>query len=138
MKTKKVNRYYCDFCGKGGCSAGHMKKHESRCTNNPNRECGMCLIDDEYTGEARQKPMAELVAIMPDKAIIGTPEYLNEETNVLVESAMASLREATEECPACMLAALRQSGWSGHVDFNFKKEMEFAMEQFQEERRGSY
>jgi len=42
MKTKKVNRYYCDFCNKSGCNSGHIKAHEKKCCKNPFRICEMC------------------------------------------------------------------------------------------------
>lgn len=42
MKTKKVNRYYCEHCPKSGCNAGHIKEHESKCCRNPGRVCKVC------------------------------------------------------------------------------------------------
>ena len=35
MKTKRVLRYYCDFCGRGGCGKYAMEVHEKYCTMNP-------------------------------------------------------------------------------------------------------
>lgn len=135
MRTKKVNRYYCDFCGRGGCAAGHMAKHEKRCTKNPNRECGVCLVSDEYTGEARQKPMPELVAVMPDITI---EVAQTDEGRALIDSGFEALNELTEGCPCCILAALRQSGWSGWVEFDFKGELKSHMEFLYSEQRGGY
>ncbi len=37
MKTKKVSRYYCDFCNKGKLSKPWMVKHERHCYKNPDR-----------------------------------------------------------------------------------------------------
>lgn len=64
MKTKKVNRYYCDYCGKSGGAAGHMRRHEERCMLNPQRICGMCRFAE--FAEFAPKPLAELVALLPD------------------------------------------------------------------------
>lgn len=113
MRRKMVWRYYCDFCRKGGCGGGSMKRHEGSCCRNPNRVCRMCVyggIGDE------QKPMPELI------------EALGNGTTQGVER----LRCAAQGCPACMLAAIIQSKLqrprvsdedSGFfVEFDFKKE----------------
>lgn len=44
MKTKKVNRYYCEHCKKSGCNAGHIKEHEIKCCRNPRRVCKVCGV----------------------------------------------------------------------------------------------
>lgn len=90
-----VWRYYCDFCKKAGCSKGHMVKHERRCTNNPNRVCGMCVLG-QIKGQA---PLAELIVIA------GRPETDHD-----------SLLAAAKGCPACALAAARQSSRGGVFD----------------------
>ena len=41
-----------------------------------------------------------------------------------VDACMPALREAAEGCPACMLAALRQSGCIGFAEFNWMEERE--------------
>ena len=126
MRTKKVNRYYCDFCKKAGCSAGHMRKHEAGCTNNPNRVCGMCRA-----GELSQEPMADLLACLPEcpdpsNELYGpeTPEgerYRNQ--IALLEDGMKKLRKLCQDCPACIAAALRQKGIPWFVPgFEFKAE----------------
>jgi len=79
-------RYYCDHCAKVGGSAYHMARHEAGCTANPRRTCGFC-------GSTR--PVAELVAVLEGPA----PDW---------RAGMAALRMAVQECPACMLAAIRQ------------------------------
>lgn len=128
MRTKKVNRYYCDFCKKSGGSAGHIVKHEKACTNNPNRVCGICAIAG-YPLDMVQQPLADLMALLPDqdsREVDSMGEYfewLLQATN----DALPKLREATSGCPACMLAALRQSGLLSSVSFDFKKEMESFM-----------
>lgn len=125
MKTKKVNRYYCDFCGKGGGAAGHMRRHEERCTLNPQRVCGMCSF-----AEFAPKPLAELVALLPD------PEHYEKHNDEFdydyydgldeaVELIWDDFKGAADDCPACMLAAIRQAGVSdgflnSHL-FDYKK-----------------
>lgn len=123
MRTRKVNRYWCDFCGKAGLSGSHMAKHEKHCTMNPNRECRVCKMV-----EANQKPIAVLVALLPD--ISGTPleeaAFLGfSDLELQLKNTLPKLREAAGNCPACILAALRQAKIpvpAAH-DFNFTEEM---------------
>ena len=125
MHKAKRWRYYCDFCKKAGGSGGHMARHEKHCTMNPDRECGVCF----NMLEIERKPMSELVALLPDGK-----GYLQEEQDEMIsygtlqkeaEKAMPALREATENCPACIMAALRQAGIPIPMveSFNFTKEM---------------
>ena len=100
-------RFYCEHCGKSSGSGGHLSRHEKRCTANPDRRCGMC-------GKG---------------GIVGLIEALGNGD----EDGLDRLREATDGCPACMLAAIRQSklqfydsGEDGdasfRVEFDFRKE----------------
>lgn len=73
-------RYTCEFCGRNGYSAGHMKKHETGCTRNPDRICGMCKA-----GGLVQADPAAMRAIL--------------------ETGIESLKEMCK-CPACILAAV--------------------------------
>lgn len=91
MKQKRVWRYYCDYCNKGGCSKGHMVKHEKHCTMNPNRLCGLC----EAAGNT-PVPIPNLIA-----ALTGHGDDW--------ATGMTELRDLTDDCPACILAAIRQS-----------------------------
>lgn len=88
MITKKVNRYYCEHCRKGGQSAGCIRRHEAGCTANTDRVCGMCAH-----ARLQQKPLAELIPHVADG-----------------EWGIKELSNAVEGCPACILAAIRQSG----------------------------
>ena len=127
MNRKRVWRYYCEFCKKSGCSAGHMKHHENNCTMNPNRKCGMC----EYT-ENEQASIVDLLKAL--KADIleykkdNTFDRYNEVGTYLMENVYSvplnKLRNVSEGCPACILAAIRQSGISQSIEFDFKKEKE--------------
>jgi len=125
MKQIKRWRYYCDFCKKAGGSKGHIIRHEKSCTLNPNRICNVCLS----LLEVEQKSISQLLEILPDgrnfieEEIAGMISYgtLGKE----VEKHMPKLRELTENCPACIMAALRQAGIPVPMveSFNFTKEM---------------
>jgi len=82
MRQKKVWRYYCDHCNKGGCGNAAMAKHERHCIKNDNRECRMCA---SLNGGVNQ-PMDVLVAAARD--------------------GLDKLREIADGCPICMLAAI--------------------------------
>lgn len=127
MKTKRVNRYYCEFCKKASCSAPHMTKHERRCTMNPNRECGVCeLVEANET-----RPMSRLLELLPDPDKFVTDRgtqwhALGHELTVAANTALPALREACDNCPACILAAIRQRGIPVPMvaDFDWAEEME--------------
>ena len=112
MRQKMMMRYWCDHCNKPGGSSHAMKKHELICTKNPERHCGMCSLMENV-----QKPMSELVAIMQEPAKLLTDTLCHGYDNAMRE-AMVKLRQETSNCPACILAALRQSGtYSATSDF---------------------
>lgn len=147
MRTKKVNRYFCDFCKRSGGSAYHMRRHEVGCTANPERECGMCEPGGYDAAE-----LPALVALLPDgheaqrhidiaenapldradglggpflwSERVACVGVLESEITQAVVVALPALREAATECPACMLAALRQSGCARFSDFDWKVERE--------------
>lgn len=128
MRTKRITRtrYYCDFCEASGLLKGFWTKpravkHERGCTANPNRVCGLC---ESAIPPKQQKPIAELVACLG----LDKDEY-----------GMKELRELCDNCPACILAAIRQSeiqrynseqkrgdedfiDWGIHLAFDFKAE----------------
>lgn len=134
MKTKKVNRYYCEYCKKSGCVARWIKKHEERCTLNPNRYCGYCHLRD-----LPQPDLKELLAILPDPTdyktwddYTGEPQGFNACLGTAVGEAMPKLRNAAENCPACIMAALRQKEIPVPIatDFDFKKECQEIWDEF--------
>jgi hypothetical protein len=111
MRKKKVWRYYCEYCKKSNCNPASMKKHEAGCTNNPGRICGLCKI----TGE-EQKPIGELITILGNGS----------------DKELERLRAKTNNCPTCILAAIRQSGLQAGPDedgsgfsvaFNYRAEL---------------
>ncbi len=107
MKTKRVNRYYCDFCNKSGCNAGHIKEHEKKCCHNPGRICEMC--------GSQGRDYRNLIA-------------------VIGKHGLGTVRDLVDNCPWCILAVIIQSrpsptsrdfdgdGWWD--EFDFKKEKE--------------
>lgn len=138
MRSIKKWRYFCDFCKKSGGSGSHMAKHEKGCTLNPARECGLCVKLNGGTAN----PLAELVAMLPDPANfvihesaedlgydLGTiPAYDRPDDDGLreaVHAVLPALRKAAEDCPTCILAALRQRGIPVPVvtEFDYSKEL---------------
>lgn len=131
MRTKKVNRYWCDFCNKAGLAAKSMRTHEAHCTLNPARDCRVCGLLGGSTKVGAER-MAELVALLPD-ATAYNADWTNEAHLALHEAlktAMPTLREETEGCPACIMAALRQAKIPVPMaeDFNFSTEMKLVLE----------
>jgi hypothetical protein len=114
-----------------------MATHEKHCTMNPNRACRVCGI---LGGPVKPDPdgLRALVALLPDG---GEPPGFGDELNDYVARAQAAipkLREAANDCPACMLAALRQAKVhlgmvSGEFDFSAEMREIFAN---QEPRQG--
>ena len=137
MRRKKVWRFYCEFCKKSGCSGGHISKHEKRCTNNPDRFCGMCKMQD-----LKQPSLQDMKALLPNPDTyakqseygIGV-EYVG--LDVAVEEVMEKFREAAGFCPACIMAALRQKGIPVPLvtSFNFTAECKEWWAEFNEANR---
>ena len=133
---KRVWRYYCSFCGKGGCSGGHIKHHEDHCTMNPMRKCGMC----EYTGVDNVSIIDLLKALKVDIIEYKKTHPFNKsqtidsvnlkgehETFELITQysiSLNNLESVSDNCPACMLAAIRQAKMHRHIEYDFKKEKE--------------
>jgi len=125
----KKNRYYCEYCKKSGGAANWIKKHEERCTLNPNRYCGYChLLEGARSINEEPPKLADLMAILPnpDKYVLsdewGFTSYPGLEE--AVDAVLPKLREMCNDCPACIMAALRQKGIPVPVakNFDFKKE----------------
>ena len=129
MRSKKVTRYWCDHCNKGGLQPHAMAKHERHCTLNPARTCRVCTIINGG-GHVDAERMPGLIALLP--AGPGPDGYGDEVTAYIaqIEAAMPKLREATENCPACILAALRQAkihvGMVSSFDFSGEMKTVFA------------
>lgn len=97
MRTAMRPRYYCDHCNKGNGSPSAMRRHERGCTLNPQRECGMCkmLADEGVVDPA--PPRDDLVRIMDAQGF-------------------KAMCEAANDCPACILAALRTKNFKGDAE----------------------
>lgn len=89
-----------------------MSRHEKYCTANPNRRCGMC----DRAGNT-PPAVADMVAAL----------------GVGDEAGLTRVQEMCEYCPACTLAAIRQSklqsgpdeeGDGYRVEFDFAKAKE--------------
>lgn len=94
MRTAMRPRYYCDHCNKGNGSPSAMRRHERGCTLNPQRECGMCKMLAEDGGPEPAPPRDELVLIMD-------------------ADGFKAMCDAANDCPACILAALRTKNFKG-------------------------
>jgi hypothetical protein len=140
MKAVKRWRYYCDHCKKVSGLKTAMEKHETGCTLNPARKCGIC----GFLEGGSATPLADLIALLPDPAkfIRDVPEerYFDgvewdtiptrqeQDDPALREATHAvlpKLRELTDDCPACILAALRQRGIPVPLIENFNWTTEF-------------
>jgi hypothetical protein len=81
----------------------------------------MCEITRETPA-----PLADLIAILPKPADFARKESgytYYDGLDEAVEKTMPALREAANNCPACIFAALRQSGvYCQTVAFDFKEE----------------
>jgi hypothetical protein len=102
MKTKRVNRYYCDHCRKSGCNSSHIKAHEKVCCRNPDRACEMCKTE--------KRDYRDLV------------KQFERDGNT------DALDEMVDGCPWCMLAIIIQCqsnpASDPRWDWDFKAEKE--------------
>lgn len=137
MRTRKVNRYYCDFCKKSGCSSGHIKHHEERCTLNPNRVCEFCKM------LVKEQPnIKQIIDDLPPKEEYFKSHYYQGEESYneayLNERVLPFIRERTEHCPACTMAVIRQAGIPAPAvsDFNFQEEQESIWQDINKDRLG--
>ena len=99
---------------------------------NPRRVCGVCKLMEQV-----QSPMSLLLEKLPKRGdypldneggIYGVPVAFLQ----ALDTALPSLRDAAGNCPACILATLRQCGaYVPAVDgFNFTKEMKGVWSEF--------
>lgn len=123
MRSKKVTRYWCDHCNKAGLQVHAMAKHEAHCTMNPLRKCRVCELLGEVT-----PVVGDLVALLPRPGDYPSTGNFDEENAFYdaVDSALPALREAAHNCPACVMAALRQASIPVPMvdSFCFKGEMQ--------------
>jgi hypothetical protein len=109
MRKKKVWRYYCDFCKTSKGTPQSMRHHEERCTMNPHRKCGLCtLVDGGYGYLSEGLKALESYKHLAKGSMATCDHYLP-------KTAEEELRKATNDCPVCMYAALRQTGLDGQM-----------------------
>lgn len=106
MRTKTKTVYYCDFCKKNGLQKKAMEKHERHCTMNPERDCKWGLLEEGPRTRYDEHHFRK-----------GLPRWVRLRAPLDVYD-IAELRERAGYCPACMLAALRQSGVEYHYDYS--------------------
>jgi len=138
MITKKRNKYYCEFCKKAGGAAWAIIKHEERCTLNPNRHCGCCDIL-----EAPQPDLAGLISMLPNPKEYEDTDaefdaFFYRGLEEAVDAILPKLREACNNCPACIMAALRQNGIPVPVakNFDFKGELQSILNDYNASKMG--
>jgi len=135
MRSKQVTRYWCDFCNKAGLSKHAMANHEKRCTKNIDRECRVCVFVNGGGNSDRER-MQKLIDLLPEPI---EHNYDNPSKWVAYQSelaiAMVSVRLHADNCPACILAALRQKGVDRFevADFSFDEEMKAVFKMVNEE-----
>lgn len=95
MRTVMRPRYYCDHCKKGNGSPSAMKRHEVGCTLNPQRVCGMCAKLADDGGPEPAPPRDELLRMLDG------------------EEGFKAMTDAANDCPACILSALRARNVEG-------------------------
>lgn len=91
--------FYCDHCGRHRLSRRAIADHEPTCTLNPARACKW---------HASPEP--------DDSVDAGALAVALRERAPLAKGDVEWLRAQVDECPACVLAALRQSGVEYHYD----------------------
>ncbi len=133
MRKAKRWRYYCDFCNKSGGSKYHMQGHEPSCTMNPKRTCRMCGIQDEPSGD-----LEKMIRIIKNDIYCVEDELEMEAwlfgEDKKEEATLAAIRSISD-CPACILAAIRQAGIPFMFQsFDYKKEKEAFWSDFNDSR----
>lgn len=85
---------------------------------NPDRYCGVCeSIASRDNEEHTQAAMTDLIAALPVEGDVDVEDMYE-----AVADAMPSLIELAGNCPACILAAIRQAKWVGVAEYDYKAE----------------
>ncbi len=109
MRTKTVKRHYCDFCNKGMFRAKDMVRHELGCTKNPARTCYLCQNSTALKYVTLIRTLIE--------------EYADADTSLITDEDLRRIRDATGDCPSCILSIMRLSGLYGYDKFDYKAEL---------------
>lgn len=123
MKAIKRWRYYCEYCGKSGGHKYWMEKHEKSCTANPNRTCGFCGhadLDPDHKKLDRivTKAVKEFTNLLDLWA--KTRVHIDQDLDILNKRTNEELIKAAENCPACVLAALKRNPESHYIEFDYQ------------------
>ena len=121
MKAVMRKVYYCDFCKARRFRVDAMELHEKHCTANPNRICRVC-----DTVGFNPAVLEELKALMPVVTEHPEPEAAYGALADKAVAAFPALSAAADGCPACILAALRQTRTAGFIagdTWDYKKAM---------------
>lgn len=121
MKKVKRWRYYCDHCKKSGGSAYHMKSHEKRCTGNPERECGFCDIAGNIPYPKELLPIVRAAVAILEKSFSSKSFDSGIDIDEISNRVEKELLGKSGGCPACALAAIRQTKNSEFIQFDYKK-----------------
>lgn len=124
MKKVKRWRYYCDHCKKSGGSAWHMKKHEKTCTANPDRHCGFCEIEGNINDIEKLKSIVEksVSEFWEETKNFSDTDFHDTDFHIkITENLEKDLLKESKGCPACALAAVRQTKGSEFIQFDYKK-----------------
>jgi hypothetical protein len=118
MRTKTVQRYFCDHCSKGMFKKPSMVSHETVCIANPNRACFLC---QSGVGGRDYKALVVEFKRRPDV------EYNDEHDVHEVKSndAISWLSSKVDGCPACVLAVLKQGKIMAFGVFEYKDQVRF-------------
>ena len=119
MKTIKKTVYYCEFCKKTGLSSGHMKHHETHCTGNINRQCGMCGDQPNYI-ELVAKYKAQMKFHVTE-----TSDDFDTYKSLIVDAKpnIDDIDTDCGECPICTFTVIRLCGlfdWEWDTKFDLK------------------
>jgi hypothetical protein len=114
-----------------------MSKHEKHCTMNPNRKCRVCTLINGGDGNE----VLDLVKMLPDASEFNNATIISEQLmtdmKVRVDAGMEKIREVTDNCPACIMAALRQAKIAVPMvdSFDFKEEMKRVFKEYNEDQQ---
>lgn len=114
MRTKRVLRYYCDHCNKGGLQKRAMADHELICLKNPNRTCKLCLEDNE---PLRFEDFRDLFA---DDEF--DPDYPSDDGLIAAEIVKRAGEKQDGVCPACVLSMILQADIETRIEYDYKAE----------------
>lgn len=113
-----------------------MHKHEDRCTGNPLRECGLCnskhnihlfVMSFKSRFKLTERVLEPYREGKPYDASTHVVEWIGEPVT------MQEIRNSVGDCPNCILAILRQTGFNRHYfegfSFDYRKEFSDTMKE---------